>query len=379
VLRDQIAKTRGDLASQSLLGQLAQQFGQATGRYGGLREAIGHTDATGKWVPLTPDPSAYDTIDEPHARGALLVAAVFDAYLAIYRARVSDLIRLATGGSGVIPAGALPPDLVSRLTAEAAKTARHILNICIRALDYCPPVDLTFSDYLRGLITADVDLVNDDDWHYRVAIIEAFRRRGIYPRELRTVSEKSLCWPNGDDLDDRARAAVRYLAEQLRPLLQTTQFKPTRREVYDLARNFQARIHVTLRSKIAGEILGNLEALTGLRLADADTSDDRDGPSFEVHAVRPVRRRGPNGEETNQVVLAITQRRPIDVDGERIDVHGGCTLILDLDTLDLRYVIGKSIADAGREAAYREWLGENPTAAALAALDEPIAYLHVGA
>ena len=377
VLRDQIAKTRGDLASQSLLGQLAQQFGQATGRYGGLREAIGHTDAAGKWVPLVPDPSAYETIDEPHARGALLVAAVFDAYLAIYRARVSDLIRLATGGSGVIPAGALPPDLVSRLTAEAAKTARHILNICIRALDYCPPVDLTFPDYLRGLITADVDLVNDDDWHYRVAIIEAFRRRGIYPRELRTVSEKSLCWPNGDDLDDRARAAVRYLAEQLRPLLQTTQFKPTRREVYDLARNFQARVHGTLRSKIAGEILGNLAALTGLELADEDRSDDRDGPSFEVHAVRPVRRRGPNGEEINQVVLAITQRKPIDVDGERIDMHGGCTLILDLDTLDLRYAIGKSISDARREVAYREWLGENPTAAALAALDEPIAYLHV--
>ena len=302
---------------------------------------------------------------------------MFDAYLAIYRARVSDLIRLATGGSGVIPAGALPPDLVSRLTAEAAKTARHILGICIRALDYCPPVDPTFPDYLRGLITADVDIVNDDDWHYRVAIIEAFRRRGIYPRELRTVSEKSLCWPNGDELDDRARGAVRYLAEELRPLLQTTQFKPTRRELYDLARKFQARIHAMLQSKIAGDFLGNLEALTGLHLVDADRTDGRGGPSFEVHAVRPVRRRGPNGEEINQVVLAITQRRPVVVDGERLGMHGGCTLIMDLDTLDLRYAIGKGISDAGRETAYRAWLDENPTAAALAALDEPIAHLHL--
>ena len=49
---------------------------------------------------------------------------------------------------------------------------------------------------------------------------------------------------------------------------------------------------------------------------------------------------------------------------------------LDLDTLDLRYAIGKSVDDARREAALREWLGENPTAAALAALDEPIANLH---
>jgi len=379
VLRDQIAKTRGDLASQSLLGQLAQQFGQATGRYGGLREAIGRTDESGKWVPLVPDPTAYETTVEPHERGALLVAAVFDAYLAIYRARVSDLIRLATGGSGVIPAGALPPDLVSRLTAEAAKTARHILNICIRALDYCPPVDLTFPDFLRGLITADVDLVADDDWHYRVAIIEAFRKRGIYPRELRTVSEKSLCWPNGDELNETARGAIEFFAQELRPLLQATQYKPSRREIFDLAVQFQGRIHALLQSKVAAEIVGNLEAVTGLRLAAPDAPDDRGQPRFEVHAVRPVRRRGPNGEEINQMVLCITQSRSLYVGGERVVMQGGCTLILDLDTLDLRYAIGKPIGDAQREAAYREWLGENPTALALAQIDEPIAHLHVSA
>jgi hypothetical protein len=377
VLRDQIAKTRGDLASQSLLGQLAQQFGQATGRYGGLREAIGRTDASGKWVPLVPDASAHDTIEEAHARGALLVAAVFDAYLAIYRARVSDLIRLATGGSGVIPAGALPPDLVSRLTAEAAKTARHILNICIRALDYCPPVDLTFPDYLRGLITADVDLVAEDDWHYRVAIIEAFRKRGIYPRELRSLSEKSLRWPNGDELDDRARSGVRYFAEQLRPLLDRTQYKPSRRQQFDLAREFQFALHAMLQSKIDGEFLGNFESVTGLRLAAESAAGARGAPRFEVHTVRPVRRRGPNDEEINQVVLAITQRKSLRIGSDRVCLHGGCTLILDLDTLDLRYAIGKSIDDVRRETALREWLGENPTAAALAALDEPIAYLHV--
>ena len=58
-------------------------------------------------------------------------------------------------------------------------------------------------------------------------------------------------------------------------------------------------------------------------------------------------------------------------------MHGGCTLILDLDTLDLRYAVGKSISDASRESAYRAWLDENPTAAALAGLDEPIAHLHL--
>ena len=77
------------------------------------------------------------------------------------------------------------------------------------------------------------------------------------------------------------------------------------------------------------------------------------------------------------MVIGITQRKPLRVGNDRVSLHGGCTLILDLDTLDLRYAIGKSIDDARRESAYREWLGENPTAAALATLDEPISYLHV--
>ena len=53
----------------------------------------------------------------------------------------------------------------------------HVLNICIRALDYCPPVDLVFGEYLRALITADADLVPDDKHGYRTAFIEAFRNR----------------------------------------------------------------------------------------------------------------------------------------------------------------------------------------------------------
>ena len=48
--------------------------------------------------------------------------------------------------------------------------ARQMLNICIRALDYCPPVDI-LGEYLRALITADRDLVPEDERSYRVAFI----------------------------------------------------------------------------------------------------------------------------------------------------------------------------------------------------------------
>src|SRR5262249_43292735 len=79
VLRHQIAASRGDLASQNQLGELAQQFGQAIGKRGALRSAIGQVDEqTGEWKPSAPDPGQYRRQLEPHARGAILVAAVFD-------------------------------------------------------------------------------------------------------------------------------------------------------------------------------------------------------------------------------------------------------------------------------------------------------------
>ena len=41
-----------------------------------------------------PDPAELGKRVTPHARGAILVAAVFDAFLAIYRVRTADLLRI---------------------------------------------------------------------------------------------------------------------------------------------------------------------------------------------------------------------------------------------------------------------------------------------
>src|SRR5262249_4920773 len=156
VLTYQIARTRGDIRRESLLGVLAAQFGEATGHRGALREYIGRkVEKDGKeiWEPVPPDPTAIGRVFEPHARGAILVAALFRAFTNIYENRVQDLRRIATGGKGILPDGDIHPDLVGRLAAEAAKAAEHLLTMCLRALDYCPPVDLTFGEYLRALIT----------------------------------------------------------------------------------------------------------------------------------------------------------------------------------------------------------------------------------
>src|SRR5690606_15518974 len=121
------------------LGQLAQEFGRATGRGGALRDALGR-EVDGTWQRRLPDPGVLETEMEPHARGAILVAAVFGAFLLVYGSRTRELYRIATHGTGVLPDGDIHPDLAARLAEEASRCAQHILQMCIRALDYCPPV-----------------------------------------------------------------------------------------------------------------------------------------------------------------------------------------------------------------------------------------------
>ena len=123
------------------------------------------------------------------------MAGVFDAYLASYRSRIADLRRLATGGTGVLPAGALPPDLVARVTDEAVKNADRMLGMVVRAFDFLPVVDVTFGDVLRAIVTADRALFPDDGLRLRATLVEALRGRGIYPRAVSSLADDALTWP----------------------------------------------------------------------------------------------------------------------------------------------------------------------------------------
>jgi hypothetical protein len=216
VLKETIAATSTRISNPSPLVDLAQQFGYATGESKALRTAI---DA--------PDPAAFERTFESHHRGSILVAAVFEAFLTIYQRRIADLLRLATGGSGVLPPGALPPDLVERVTREATKTADQIQTMCIRAFDYLPPVDVTFGDFLRALVTVDRSLFPDDTIGLRTALVDGFRRRGIYPEGVISLADASLEWD-----DRRIPEVLPYVQEWLfanvRALDPATTFDPDR-------------------------------------------------------------------------------------------------------------------------------------------------------
>jgi len=374
-LRDQIKKTRGDLAQQSLLGQLAQQFGHGIGRYGALRDSLGTVDENGKWVPATPTPSDYKNATEAHDRGGVLVAAVFDAFLNIYRKRSEDLLRLATGGTGVLPEGDIPHDLVNRLAREASKTAEHVLNMCIRALDYSPPVDMTFGDYVRALITADRDLVPDDDLGYRVAFLQAFRRRGIYPEFVRNLSSDSVCW-DSPELDIN-------IEEALKLMTLTWDLHANRRGAYHSSLKNAATLNLWLKDKINEDYARSL----GFSLGPSLTVGDLEGKlsPFEIHSVRPVRRVGPDGQQRLDLVVEITQSWvPPDANGDKY--RGGSTVIVDLEQKRIKYVVRKRVGHAGRistQQGFRMALADNSIRSNyyndVARGREPFAMLHRGA
>lgn len=373
VLKHQIERTRGNLETQSLLGELAQQFGEATGRYGALRNAIGEVGQDGTWQLLAPDPTRLQNATEPHERGSILVAAMFSAFLAMYKTRTKGVITLASAGSGILPAGALHPSLVDALASEATKTAKHFLHMCIRALDYCPPFDITFGDYLRALVTADYDMVADDKYGYRVALIESFRRWGIVPEGLKTLSEEQLRWPYArlEYEEDRWNALAKVVTE-LKDLINNSLYLQGREQVFNNLKNARAKAHEILHRALAGSDEGmqrqNFMDVTGLNMSPNEgilglRYKSSGLPSFEVHSVLPTLRVTPDGQIMKQLIISVTQRLrdiPIDPDQPELgefDFRGGSTLIFDMegDEPSLRYAITRPIGDKDRLEAIQAY------------------------
>ncbi|WP_109117876.1 hypothetical protein [Azospirillum sp. TSO22-1] len=333
-LGSQIASTGGDLGKPNLMAEMALQFGRATRGDGALRDYIGEK----------PTRNDYAAAAEPHNRGAVLVAAVFDAFLRIYQLRTRDLIRLATGGTGVLPAGAIPHDLVQRLSQEAGKLAGHWLNMCIRALDYCPPVDLTFGDYLRALVTADRDLVPEDRLGYRVAIVAAFRDRGIYAEGVRTLSEVSVAWEPPPD-------PLASLKKHLQGMDLFQNGVSDRRLAYQHSREHAEELHTRLfgpdgLSDDEMDILG-LHRRPDKARNGKPFKVKTDGGTFwargiEVHSVRPARRVSPDGLIQSDIIVEMTQSWSPDADF-KTKFRGGCTLLIDADTGRVRYLIRKRV------------------------------------
>ena len=120
----------------------------------------------------------------PHRRSQVLVAAFLHTLVRIWAARLEPLGEDADGALDA-----------RRVAEEGVTSARHLLGMLLRALDYLPPVDLEFPDVLDAVLTADKRLVPTDDHGYRGALEKTFARFGIRPPEHRILDEDGIAAP----------------------------------------------------------------------------------------------------------------------------------------------------------------------------------------
>lgn len=298
------------LRESTLLG-LAEQMGKAIPN--------GAATALRRSVALTPHARWHEDPDyeEPHQRGEVLVAAILNAFLAMWSERNRAL--QSTGG-GLIDG--------ARVIEEGATAARNLLTMCLRALDYSPPTDLQFGDYLSALLTADRETVPDDSrYRYREKIRTEFAKWGVKPA---SGQRGDGCWdPFGHHVSHR-------------------------------------NIHFTQLQRDADEAFRFLwENFDALKLSPHAYT--------QVQGVRPIARVAPDGLVVHETVVDYMQiltvrghelrtlglRRPAEVQTSRsIRLYGGGVLVLD-EFGQLKYSIGNNVANVSRQQARLDYLAKS--------------------
>lgn len=321
-----IERTQGGVETDQLAA-IGRQFGYdlIDGR-SPLRTAVHHTRLD---APV-PDDQRYDERREEHALGAVLVSACFEAFRRVYATKTAKLRRVFAAYQNRLPA-----EGVELLAKAACVLAQQFLAIVIRAIDYSPSHHCTFGEFLRAMITADTDLVADDPWAYREALVTAFRHYGITVPDVEDLSEGSLLWrqPERPIIVD----ALRFSQLQLDCTNGLIQWSDDRRQIE------------------AAEALGRA------------ICNDAHGPSCglarpggkvqppRVISLRTVRRVSPGGSVNFDTVAEIVQKRAV----REGFFFGGCTLVVD-GKGRVRYAIRKRIDSEQRLIAQRQWLRTQP-------------------
>ncbi len=312
--RELVERALGDAPldlSSSLLTEVARQWGRSSGSGGdALRRVVLEAGPPDEPVARK---HQYHPGKEEHDLGAVLVAAVFDAMNRVFVRKTTHVRRLAATPYA-------PQTSVTALLAEeAAKIAGAFLTILVRAIDYCPPVDLTFGDYLRAIVTADAVTVPDDPCGYREALVYAFRRYGIRVDGVADLSEESLLWcPPERPLPPVPGLAFEDMTHVFEPGWPVEAMERRR------------------RGDALGAFITSGDRLQFFGLATPSRREGLDLPV--VQSVRTVRRLTPDGELDFHVVAEITQCRTVD---RRVH-YGGATVVLD-ETGSVRYVVGKGV------------------------------------
>lgn len=168
------ADVRPEALKLSSFLAIGNELGTVLGQnYGGPQRG----EALRRSVELDPSPTLLNNPDfaEPHRRGEILVAAVTQTFVRMWTGRLRGL---RAGGTQISR---------TRAAEEGAKAADHLLHMAIRAIDYSPPLEFTFDDFLDAVLVADAEVAPDDEHNYRDALRAGFAAFGIKQPEGRII------------------------------------------------------------------------------------------------------------------------------------------------------------------------------------------------
>ncbi len=262
------------------------------------------------------------------------MSAVFEAFTTIVRRKTERFYRIAGIIRESLGRVTLSEALVKAIAQEACDVAGQFLNICIRAIDYCPPADMELGEYLRAMITADGDLERTDKWGFREALMRSFRRRHIFPDHVLFMTEDAVRWqPPGEALNVKG-LAFRDLKFEGEP------GQPASAE--ELVRQAHALGKFVTSPKYADffRIVAPAERLPK-NVVQAS-------PPL-VQSIRVARRAAPDGRVLFDLVGEVTQSCTVNRKGEFFDTTGGCTVVIDPEG-NVRYSIFKKFGGEDRQA-----------------------------
>lgn len=160
---------RADRLRETALFGLAEQMGEEVHAVRGeaLRRSAQISPGR-KWLD---DPE----YAEPHRRGEIFVAAVMNAFIETWTERLQ-----------AARAPGQDRHVIQRVAEEGCDIAAALATVWIRALDYMPPVHITFGDALSAAITADLEVRPDDGrFNLRRHLLDSFAGYGIEPASTR--------------------------------------------------------------------------------------------------------------------------------------------------------------------------------------------------
>ncbi|HLM01394.1 MAG TPA: hypothetical protein VK400_10110, partial [Pyrinomonadaceae bacterium] len=218
-----------DALRESLLLGLAEEFGEEI--YNTRGKALRRS------VKLAPDRNYIKSpeFEEPHKRGELLSAAVMNAFIEVWVRRLKGLgnrppqnrvNETQQNARGVLPTGSTGTatrDMATfdrlnrrelmkkgeeeldytysfldrrRVVEEGAGIADYLLTMVIRALDYSPPSDVEFCDFLSAVLTGDREVRPDDSkYQFRKNLLDSFKDYGIEPTSKGDGTETGVWEP----------------------------------------------------------------------------------------------------------------------------------------------------------------------------------------